>query len=301
MKITVGPIPYLWEKDKVLEFYKELGAAPVAAVYIGEVACSKRRYDIEFLKEIASILSKAGKEVILTTFAIITDPQELDFLQELCKLPFPVEANNVGIFNMKKGDIIAGPHIPVYNRVTSRYLARMGIKRLVFMPELSNNAIAQISSSLHIEKEIIGFGNLPVASSWRCYTARTFGLSRSNCAITCKRFPEGLGLDTMDGKPLFNINGTQLMSLKKVCLLGELEKIKEMGIEYIRIIPQMYNTLEIIEIFHEALQGRISLKKGLDLLKAYSPDGISNGWFYGQSGWKYISKEVSPVNALESS
>ena len=302
MKITVGPIPYLWDKDDILTFYKDLCATPVSTIYVGEVACSKRKYDIDFIKEIASMLSYAGKEVILSTFAIITDPHEIDFLEELCKLPFPIEANNVGIFNLKNPEeIIAGPFIPVYNRATSQYLAKMGIKRLVFMPELNQDTIALLSASVNMEKEIIVFGNLTVASSWRCYTARASGLYKSNCAITCKRFPEGLGLDTIDGKPLFNINGTQLMSLKKVCLLKELDTIKGMGIEYLRIIPQLHNMQEIIDIFYGVIHGNMSSRKGVELLKAYAPDGISNGWFYGQSGWKYIPQEVSPVNALESS
>ena len=194
--------------------------------------------------------------------------------------------------------LIGGPHLAVYNAPTAQFLHNTGIKRLVFMPELDRTAIESISHSIpSCEKEIIGFGNLPLAFSWRCYTARAVNLSKSNCAIVCKNYPDGMPLETMDGMSLFNINGTQLISSKKVCMVEQMDVIRKLGIEYIRIIPQMQNTTDIIDLFSKVTAGHLSPQEALETLKLYAPEGISNGWFYGKPGWEYVEKDPAEVGA----
>lgn len=302
MKITLGPIPFLWDKERILSFYKEIADTPASVVYIGEVVCSKRSVlGIKTLSAIAQILEDAGKEVVISTYGLATNKEELDFIESLKELPFPVEANNPGtlnIFSNEKRSLIGGPHLAVYNAPTAQFFHNTGINRLVLMPELDRRAIESISHSIpSCEKEIIGFGNLPLAFSWRCYTARAVNLSKSNCAIVCKNYPEGMPLETMDGMSLFNINGTQLISSKKVCMVEQMDVIRKLGIEYIRIIPQMQNTTDIIDIFSKVTEGHLSPQEALETLKLYAPEGISNGWFYGKPGWEYVEKDPAEVGA----
>lgn len=303
MRLTLGPIPYLWSREEIISFYEEICSLPVSVVYIGEVVCSKRSYDIEFLKTLGNMLEKAGKEVIISTFGLITTMEEIDFVESLRRLPFPVEVNNTGAFNLHRGrEVVSGPYVPIYNSAAAAYMSSMGIRRMVFMPELDKDTISAISGSIpSVEKEIIAFGNLPLAFSWRCYTARALKLHKANCAISCRDYPEGMQLDTMDGMPLFDINGTQLMGLQKVCLIKELDIIRDIGIEYIRLIPQLYNTPDIIDIFDTTIRGVQSPSAAIELLKKYAPDGLSNGWFYGKSGWQYLDKEIPETGALEPS
>ncbi len=294
MKITLGPIPFLWDEDKILSFYKEIATSPVSVVYIGDVICSKRFIPgIDAIETIGRMLLDAGKEVVISTLGLITTREELDFIEALCRLPFTIEANNIGVLNTCSGkEIIGGPHLAIYNAPTAKFLADLGIQRIVFMPELNKPAIESISLSVpSLEKEIIVFGNLPLAFSWRCYTARAIGLSKANCAIVCKKYPEGMPLETMDGMPLFNINGTQLMSAKKVCMVGSLDSLEALGIEYLRIIPQARNTSDVIGIFNKAIEGVLSYPETREALKRYAPEGMSNGWFYGQAGWEYVDNE----------
>ena len=43
MQLTLGPIPFFWPKQQVLDFYEGLLEQPVERIYLGESVCSKRR------------------------------------------------------------------------------------------------------------------------------------------------------------------------------------------------------------------------------------------------------------------
>ena len=305
MKVTLGPIPFLWEKEKILSFYKEISETPVSTVYLGEVICSKRSVlGIDTIEAIAHMLSDAGKEVVVSTLGLITHRDELNFIESLCRLPLNIEVNNIGALNLcpDKSRVIGGPHLAIYNAPTAKFLAGLGIQRIVFMPELSRQAIESLSLSVpSVEKEIIAFGNLPLAFSWRCYTARALNLSRTNCAIVCKKYPSGMPLETMEGMALFNINGTQLMSEQKVCMIEQIDILRTLGIGHLRIIPQEHHTSDIAEIFSKTIAGVLDRPAALEALKRFAPAGVSNGWFYGRAGWEYVDKASAKISAAPAS
>ena len=305
MKITLGPIPFLWEKERILSFYKEVSATPVSTVYLGEVVCSKRSVlGRDTIEAIARMLSDAGKEVVVSTLGLITHRDELNFIESLCSLPLNIEVNNIGVLNLcpDKSRVICGPHLAIYNAPAAKFLAGLGIRRIVFMPELSQQAIESLSLSVpSVEKEIIAFGNLPLAFSWRCYTARALNLSKTNCAIVCNKYPSGMPLETMEGMPLFNINGTQLMSEKKVCMIEQINILRSFGIGHLRIIPQEHHTSEIVAIFNKTLTGDLSVPTALEVLKKFAPAGISNGWFHGRAGWEYVEEASVKISAAPAS
>lgn len=305
MKITLGPIPFLWEKERLFSFYKELSSTPVSTVYLGEVICSKRSVlGVDAIEAIARMLSDAGKEVVVSTLGLITDRDELNFVESLYRLPLKIEVNNIGVLNLCPdiSRVIGGPHLAIYNTPTAKFLAGLGIQRIVFMPELRWQTIESLSLSVpSVEKEIIAYGNLPLAFSWRCYTARALNLSKTNCAIVCKKYPSGMPLETMEGMPLFNINGTQLMSEKKVCMIGQMDLLRDLGIGFLRIIPQEHHTSDIVAIFDKALSGDLSVPEALEALKRFAPAGISNGWFHGRAGWEYVDETSAKISAAPAS
>ncbi len=304
MKLSLGPIPFLWEKNRIISFYKEIADTAVSVVYVGEVVCSKRAIiGPDMLMTICKMLTDAGKEVVISTFGLMTNQEELEFAEKLCTLPAPIEVNNIGILNFCEGkETIAGPHLAIYNGPAAGYFASIGVKRIVFMPELGSDAIRSVSSSVpSIEKEIITFGNLPLAFSWRCYTARALGVSKENCAISCIRYPEGMPLETMDKMPVYNINGTQIVSAQKVCMIEEMELLKDIGIGYMRIIPHATATSEIIHIYNSVINGSIIPSVAVEELRKFAPEGISNGWFHGQPGWEYVGKESAAGYTKQSS
>jgi collagenase-like PrtC family protease len=43
MRLSIGPIQYFWERNRVLDFYSSAADSAAEIVYLGEVICSKRR------------------------------------------------------------------------------------------------------------------------------------------------------------------------------------------------------------------------------------------------------------------
>jgi collagenase-like PrtC family protease len=291
--LTLGPIPFLWEKEQILRFYDEVAETAVSDVYLGEVVCSKRALlGPGDLRDIASRLEAAGKRVILSTLGIVTHPEELEESRRLCELPYPIEVNNMGVLDLLQGEdreIIAGPHIALYNGDAAKFFSGIGFRRMVFMPELDLDAMASIcEESMEMEKELIVYGHLPLAFSWRCYTARAVDLEKDNCGIVCRKYPEGMPLDTLDGQPIFNINGTELVSAQKHCLLEHLDLVLDLGIRHLRIVPQSVGTPNVIDLFSRVLSGSLSAEEAVRDLS--ENETLSNGWFFGRAGWEYISR-----------
>ena len=86
MKISLGPVLYFWSADKLREFYREIAGSSVDIVYLGETICSKRRsLTLAEWIEIGEELQSAGKEVVLSTLALLEAESELKSLKRICK------------------------------------------------------------------------------------------------------------------------------------------------------------------------------------------------------------------------
>ena len=98
MKLSLGPLLYFWSRDEVIDFYRAVRDWPVDTVYLGEVVCSKRRgVRLEDWLAIAEDLAAAGKEVVLSTLALIEAESELLTMRRIVgNGKFAVEANDIG-------------------------------------------------------------------------------------------------------------------------------------------------------------------------------------------------------------
>jgi collagenase-like PrtC family protease len=121
MKISLGSILYYWSKETVLDFYEQIANSAVEIVYLGETVCAKRKA----LKtgdwiELARHLSQKGKQVVLSTLALIEAESDLKTLQRLCENgEFLIEANDLGAVQLLKGKpFVAGHAINIYNSRT---------------------------------------------------------------------------------------------------------------------------------------------------------------------------------------
>ena len=154
-------------------------------VYLGEVVCSKRTpfYDIVRPRVIERLL-KGGKEVVLSTYAMITTPQEERFLEaEIARYPsLTVEANDLSIVRFLKGaPFIVGPFINTYNESTLKAFVQQGAKVVSLPAELPRRSIAALGAfgkgmDVPPSLEVQVFGRPPLALSARCYHARMEGV-----------------------------------------------------------------------------------------------------------------------------
>ena len=293
MELTLGPIYYNWKKDEIFKFYEDVGCWPVNRVYLGEVVCSmKRELSSADLHEIGKKLIQSGKEVVISGLALISNESDLDSLRAVFDLPFPIEANDMSVFNMN-GDreVIAGPHIATYNSPSIEFLKEnLGIKRVVFPVELSKDAIRHILSGSSIEGEVIAYGKVPLAFSWRCYTLRHFNLSKADCKNNCKAYPEGLPVSTVDNQSIYTINGTQVLSGPIYSLLEYVDELKEIGVKALRVSPEYRITGDVIKIFSDRIKGKVSIDAAADELQKISKSTLCNGWYQGKEGIEFLNE-----------
>ncbi|MHB0889523.1 U32 family peptidase [Acidithiobacillus sp.] len=259
MKIALGPILYYWPKEHVEEFYAAAARWPVDTVYLGETVCSKRRalrrYD---WLAIAGRLRDAGKEVVLSTQALLEANSELLQLEQFCNNgEYPVEANDMAAVQLLAGRVpfIAGPHINCYNGETLALLAGLGASRWVPPVELSAASIGALQGQrpAGMETEVFAYGRLPLAFSARCFTARADNVGKDDCEQRCIHDPDGRPLHTQEDQRLFTVNGIQLQSGTPCNLLGELGPMGEMGVDIVRISPQAEGTEAVVRAFRATL------------------------------------------------
>lgn len=292
MELTLGPVLFDWSRDMLLEFYKEAAEMPVSDVYIGEVVCNRKRgLTLDDIVKVGKDLERAGKKVIVSTLALVSNETELETVKEAGSLPFPIEANDASALQIAKGkkEMVAGPHITSYNYESVKFLNDIGVKRVVFPVELSKEAMAAIVKNSDMETEAFVYGKLPLAFSWRCYTSRAFGLLKSNCKFDCRKFPEGMLIETLEKRPLFIVNGTQVMSALTMNLIDYVDELKEMGVAKLRVSPQYGVTGDVIKVFKDRLDGKIAVEEANERLRPLEKIGFCNGWYHGKAGWEEVS------------
>ncbi|MFQ5328900.1 MAG: U32 family peptidase [Thermodesulfobacteriota bacterium] len=308
MQLTLGPILFDWKREEVVRFYDEVADMAVDRVYLGEVICVKKQgLRLKDMGDIAEKLQRAGKEVVLSSLAVVSDEDDLDLVRGLVELPFPIEANDMSVFKIAGGreaeagdtkEIIAGPHITTYNVPSIEFLEGIGVRRVVFPVELSRDSLAYCLSNTGIEGEVFAHGKAPLAFSWRCYTSRAYDLTKGTCQHDCLRHPDGMTLRTVDREPLFTVNGTSILSAQTYTLMEFVEDLREIGTAALRISPQHRDTAKVVDVWRRRLDGKVDGAEGLKELAESSPLGFCNGWYLGKAGKESIDAALQGLPGL---
>ena len=290
-KLALGPVLYYWPKEKLLDFYERISATPVDIIYLGETVCSKRHaMNTSDWLELAERLSKTGKEVVLSTMALLEAESELKTLRRLCENGrFTVEANDMGavrLLSAQKTPFVLGTGINVYSDRTLQFLASLGAKRWVMPVELSRQTLAAIQAGrpANVETEVFVYGRMPLAYSARCFTARHHNLPKDDCQYRCLDYPEGLALSTREGQTFLALNGIQTQSAQTCNLLPEIAELRELKVDILRISPQPEGTEAVIAAFATCLRGEGDPVAEASRLNAALPLGACDGYWRGQPG-----------------
>lgn len=303
MKLALGPVLYYWQRDRVYEFYAAAAAAPVDIVYLGEVVCSRRHELIlaDWLK-LAQRLAAAGKEVVLSTQALIESESDLRTLRKLTTNgSFMVEANDMGAVHLlaDKAPFVAGLHLNVYNPQTLALLARLGARRWVMPVELSRESLRALQQHrpAAMATEVFGYGRLPLAFSARCFTARRYNLSKDSCEFRCLDHPDGMPLLTREGQPFLTFNGIQTQSARTCNLIHELDQLSQLGVDVLRISPQSAHTFEIVRLFRQCLNRSMPAALAARQMENLMPAAACNGYWHGQAGLEQVAAPHPTVEA----
>jgi len=287
-KLTLGPLLFHWKREQRRDFYARIAdEAPVDCVYLGEVVCSKREpgyYDD--LPDITDRLIAGGKQVVLSTLALVTSDRELAAIRSHCDGPLMIEANDATAVSLLAGiPHVTGPFINVFNEPTIDFLVRKGAARINLPVELSAAAISTLARYSPVETEVQVFGRQALSISMRCYHARSYGLHKDGCQFVCELDADGLAARQLDGNPLLTVNGTQTMSHGYAVLLRELTELQAAGVTHFRLSPQTTDMVQVAKLYRCVLDGALTAGEAEEELRDLAGTvPFVNGYVRGREG-----------------
>ncbi len=295
--LTLGPLLYLWEGETWRDFYFRIAdEAPVEAVTIGEVVCSKRSHFMApFVGEVSERLRRAGKSVRLASLALVTLSREERAVHQLAEQDLMVEVNDLSALPALAGRRNAvGPLVNVYNAATARFLAAQGADTICLPPELPLGSIREIARGApEIDFEVFAFGRVPLAMSARCAHARVKGNTKDNCQFVCREDPDGLTVRTLDGQNFLALNGIQTMSHTCQALTGEIATLQAAGVSGFRLSPQECDMVAVSSVYERLVNGHLDAEDARHLLgEIYDRAPLSNGFVYAEPGANLMQQEL---------
>ncbi len=291
MKYSLGPVLWYWPTARLESFYTSAANSSADIVYLGESVCSKRRATKagEWLA-MAKSLAAAGKQVVLSTMALVQAPSELNELKRYVENgDFMIEASDLAAVNMaaeRRLPFVAGHALNCYNAVTLRLLQMQGMVRWCMPVELSRDWLENLLNQCEdlgirnrFEVEVLSYGHLPLAYSARCFTARSEDRPKDECETCCINYPNGRDMLSQEQQKVFTLNGIQTMSGYVYNLGNELASMKGM-VDIVRLSPEDESTLEMLNRFRDNEAGEAPLR--------LAPNGDCNGYWRRVSGLELV-------------
>lgn len=260
LQYSLGPILYFWPKADVESFYQQAKNSQADIIYLGEAVCSKRR-EMKPAQwfEIAKDLAQSGKQVVLSTMALLEAPSEVNVMKKyIDNGDFAIEANDVSGIQLAyeaKVPFVVGAAVNTYNAHTLKVFAKQGMIRWCMPVELSRDWLSntleqcdEIGIRDQFEVEVFSYGYLPLAYSARCFTARAEDKAKDDCETCCIKYPTGIQVSSQEGQEVFNLNGIQTQSGYCYNLGNDLQSMQGL-VDVVRLSPLGIETLTTLSDF----------------------------------------------------
>ncbi|WP_318515975.1 U32 family peptidase [Photobacterium leiognathi] len=268
MKYSLGPLLYFWPKNDVEAFYQQAKNSNVDIIYLGESVCSKRRElkPAQWL-EIAKDIATSGKQVVLSTMALLEAPSEVNIMKKYVDNgDFIIEANDVSAIQLAsqaKIPFIVGPAVNCYNAQTLNLFLKQGMTRWCMPVELSREWLSNTLTECEklgirnkFETEVFSYGYLPLAYSARCFTARAENRAKDDCETCCIKYPQGITVNSQENQKVFTLNGIQTQSGYCYNLINDLKGMADL-VDVVRLSPLGLDTLNLVDDFRSNEQSEV--------------------------------------------
>lgn len=274
------------------------------AVYIGGKSFSARQnadnFDFDEVEKAVEFCHLHDVKLHMALNTIVFDSQLDEFISDAKKYAeMGVDAfiiQDIGAAECIKNIL---PDMPLHastqltvHTVNGALMAKnLGFERVVLARELSYSQIEEICK-LDIETEVFVHGALCMSVSGQCYMSAMIGSRSANrglCAQPCR-----LPFSACENR---NVNA---LSLKDLCLVNHINKLKEMGVDSFKIEGRMkrpeYVAAAVTE-FRKAIDG---LTPDTDVLKSvFSRSGFTDGYFTGEKADMFGSRCKDDVVSAE--
>ncbi|CAL8976725.1 hypothetical protein RHODGE_RHODGE_02543 [Rhodoplanes serenus] len=293
--LTLGPLLFNWSPEQWRDYHHRIAdEALVERVCVGEVVCSKRLpFYEDDIPGVIERLQRGGKTVVLSSLALPTTARERGMIRDLVAMPgVVVEANDVSACGPLAGRPHAiGPLINVYNEGTLAFMEKQGAVLVCLPPELPLAAVGALAGAARTAVvETWAFGRAPLAISARCYHARVHGLAKDSCQFICNQDPDGLAVDTLEGKEFLSVNGVQTLSRTVVNHVADLGTLTARGVRAFRLSPHTCDMVAVAQVFRDVLDGAITGAEGEARIAALMPGVIfANGFLHGRPGHQRVA------------
>lgn len=257
------------------------------AIYIGGKNFSARQNASNFeyaeIKEAISLCHRYGAKLHIAVNTMLTDMQLEDFIAEIKKTaalsPDAFIVQDFGAAYIIKNivpdiELHASTQMTIHTLKGAAFAKELGFSRVVISRESNQQMIRSIQNS-GTETEIFVHGALCMSVSGQCYMSAMIGSRSANrglCAQTCR----------LPFSPSGNPN-EHALSLKDLSLVEHISKIKELGIDSLKIEGRMKRPEYVaaaVTAYRNALDGT---EPDMEMLKAvFSRNGFTDGYFTGQ-------------------
>lgn len=291
IELALGPCFFNWSAERLVDFYRRIAEeADIDRVYLGEVVCGKRMpFTDAIWPDIMEMLTKAGKQVVLSGLAQPVNKREREILRQQAGYDMPIEINDLSMVPGRAGqEFTAGPFLNVYNEASLRLLADRGATAWCPPVELPLVSIQKIAALVpEVDIELFAFGRLPLALSSRCYHARAHGLRKDACQFVCDRDPDGMNIATLDDRRFLAANGIQTLS-DAVHVAGVTSgQLQATGIRRLRLSPHSLDMVKVASTFRRFLDGELTCEDlNAELTGQGLPGPVCNAYLAGDAGWK---------------
>ena len=264
-----------------------------------------KNFDRDAMKKAVDYAHDNGVSVHITMNIVPHDEDMVgleDYLKYLDEIGVDaIIISDPGIFSIAKEltdiELHVSTQASVTNSATVNFWHKMGAKRVILARELSLEEIIEIRNNTpkDLEIEVFVHGAMCISYSGRCLLSNYMtgrDANRGDCSQAC-RWKYSIQEENRPGEyyPIEEDgSGTYIMNSKDLCLIDELDKLIEAGIDSFKIEGRMKTAFyvatvirsyrQVIDAYYEGNYNDETVEKYFNELQKASHRHYTNGFFH---------------------